>query len=93
VGTVTFDVAEAVREQKAGKIEFRVEKSGILHAPLGKASFQLDQLAENLLAVTEAVLRAKPVVAKGSYLKRVSISTTMGPSIRLDTADLQASLQ
>ncbi len=93
VGTVTFDVAAAVREQKAGKIEFRVEKSGILHAPLGKASFQLDQLAENLLAVTEAVLRAKPVVAKGSYLKRVSISTTMGPSIRLDTADLQASLQ
>ncbi len=93
VGTVTFDVAAAVREQKAGKIEFRVDKSGILHAPFGKASFSVDQLSENLLAITEAVMRAKPQVAKGTYLKKVSVSTTMGPGIRLDPSDLQAALQ
>jgi len=93
VGTVTFDVAAAVGEQKAGKIEFRVEKNGILHAPFGKASFSLDQLTENLLAIMGAVLRAKPQVSKGTYLKRVSVSTTMGPSIRLDPADIQSALQ
>ncbi len=93
VGTVTFDIAAAVTEQKAGKIEFRVDKSGILHAPFGKASFSVDQLSENLLAITEAVMRAKPQVAKGTYLKKVSVSTTMGPGVRLDPSDLQAALQ
>lgn len=93
VGTVTFDVGSAVTEQKAGKIEFRVDKSGIIHAPFGKASFPPQQLTENLLAVTEAIMKAKPQVAKGTYLKVVSISTTMGPGIRLDPAALQAGLQ
>jgi large subunit ribosomal protein L1 len=92
VGTVTFDVGAAVSEQKAGKVEFRVDKSGILHAPFGKASFSVDQLSENLLAIAEVVMRAKPQAAKGTYLKKVSISTTMGPGIRLDPSDLQAAL-
>lgn len=92
-GTVSMDVASAVKEQKAGKIEFRVDKNGVLHAPFGKSSFPLDQLTENLLAVMDAVLRAKPQAAKGTYLERVSISTTMGPGIRLDTAHLQAALE
>ncbi len=92
VGTVTFDVGAAVSEQKAGKVEFRVDKNGILHAPFGKASFSVDQLSENLLAIAEVVMRAKPQAAKGPYLKRVSVSTTMGPGIRLDPSDLQAAL-
>ena len=92
VGTVTFDVGAAVSEQKAGKVEFRVDKNGILHAPFGKASFSVDQLSENLLAIAEVVMRAKPQAAKGTYLKRVSVSTTMGPGIRLDPSDLQADL-
>lgn len=90
VGTVTFDVGAAVSEQKAGKVEFRVDKNGILHAPFGKVSFSVDQLSENLLAIAEVVMRAKPQVAKGTYLKKVSVSTTMGPGIRLDPSDLQA---
>ncbi len=93
VGTVTQDVGRAVSEQKAGKIEFRVDKNGIVHVPFGRASFAAEQLADNLVAVTEAVLKAKPQSSKGTYLKKVSISTTMGPGIRLDTADLQASVQ
>ena len=93
VGTVTFDIAAAVGEQKAGKIEFRVDKNGILHAPFGKASFSVDQLCENLLAIAEAVMRAKPQVSKGVYLKKVSVSTTMGPGVHLDPSDLQAALQ
>ena len=92
VGTVTFDVGAAVSEQKAGKVEFRVDKNGILHAPFGKASFSVDQLSENLLAIAEVVMRAKPQAAKGTYLKKVSVSTTMGPGIRLDPSDLQAAL-
>jgi len=92
VGTVTFEVGAAVSEQKAGKVEFRVDKNGILHAPFGKASFSVDQLSENLLAIAEVVMRAKPQAAKGTYLKKVSISTTMGPGIRLDPSDLQAAL-
>jgi large subunit ribosomal protein L1 len=92
VGTVTFDLAQAVQEQKAGKIEFRVDKNGIVHAPFGRASFPIDHLAENLLTVMDAVLKARPQVAKGTYVTKVSISTTMGPGIRLDPADLQAAL-
>ncbi len=92
VGTVTFEVARAVRELKAGKIEFRVEKGGIVHVPFGKASFGAERLSENLAAVIDAILKARPQVAKGIYLKRVSISTTMGPGIKLDPGTLQAEL-
>jgi large subunit ribosomal protein L1 len=90
VGTVTFDVGRAVREQKAGKIEFRVDKAGIVHVPFGKASFGADRLRENLLAVIEALVKAKPASAKGNYLKKVSISTTMGPGIKVEPAELSA---
>ena len=92
VGTVTQDIGRAVSEQKAGKIEFRVDKNGIVHAPFGKLSFSKEQLGANLLSVTEAIVRAKPASAKGVYMKKVSISSTMGPGIRLDPADLQAQL-
>ena len=92
VGTVTFDVGRAVAEQKAGKVEFRVDKAGIVHLPFGKASFGAGKLQENLLAVVDAIVKARPQVAKGTYLKKVSISTTMGPGVRLDPNDLQAAL-
>lgn len=92
VGTVTQDIGRAVAEQKAGKIEFRVDKNGIVHAPFGKLSFTSEQLGANLLSITEAIVRAKPASAKGVYMKKVSISSTMGPGIRLDPADLQAQL-
>lgn len=92
VGTVTQDIARAVAEQKAGKIEFRVDKNGIVHAPFGKLSFSKEQLGANLKSVTEALVKAKPASAKGTYMKKVTISSTMGPGIRLDAADLQAQL-
>ena len=92
VGTVTQDVGRAVSEQKAGKIEFRVDKNGIVHVPFGKSSFDADKLVANLLAITDAIVKAKPQTSKGTYLKKMSISTTMGPGIRLDTADAQAAL-
>jgi large subunit ribosomal protein L1 len=90
VGTVTFEVGRAVREQKAGKIEFRVDKAGIVHVPFGKASFGADKLRENLTAVLEAIVKAKPASAKGNYLKKVAISTTMGPGIKVDTGAFTA---
>ncbi len=90
VGTVTFELDKAVRELKAGKIEFRVDKAGIVHARFGKASFSKEKLRENLLAVADAVLKAKPPAAKGTYLQKVSISSTMGPGIRIDPAVFQA---
>jgi len=86
VGTVTADVARAVRESKAGKVEFRAEKAGIVHAPIGKASFDAKKLQDNVTALIETIIKAKPATAKGVYLKGVSISTTMGPGIRLDAA-------
>ncbi|MBR8661374.1 MULTISPECIES: 50S ribosomal protein L1 [Bacillales] len=82
-GTVTFDVAKAVNEIKAGKIEYRVDKAGNIHAPIGKVSFDTEKLAENLAALTEALNRAKPAAAKGVYMKNVSISSTMGPGVRV----------
>ncbi|CAJ1004505.1 50S ribosomal protein L1 [Brevibacillus aydinogluensis] len=82
-GTVTFDVAKAVNEIKAGKIEYRVDKAGNIHAPIGKVSFDTEKLAENLVALTEALNRAKPAAAKGVYMKNVSISSTMGPGVRV----------
>lgn len=83
-GTVTPDVGRAVKEVKAGKIEFRVDKTGNLHAPIGKVSFATEQLVENLQAFMEAVLKAKPAAAKGAYVRSVTVSSTMGPGVRLD---------
>lgn len=85
-GTVTMDVAKAVKEIKAGKIEFRVDKTGNVHAPIGKASFSADQLAANLTAFVETIVRAKPASAKGMYLRTATVSSTMGPGVRLDLA-------
>jgi len=85
-GTVTFDIARAVSELKAGKIDFRVEKAGIVHAPLGKVSFGPEKLVENLVSFLERVIRLKPASSKGIYLKGIAISTTMGPGIRVDTS-------
>ena len=85
-GTVTMDVARAVKELKAGKIEFRVDKSGIVHAPIGKKSFPADALAENLQTFMEAIVRAKPAAAKGHYIRSVTVSSTMGPGVPLDPA-------
>jgi large subunit ribosomal protein L1 len=88
VGTVTFDIARAVRETKAGKVEFRIDKGGVVHAPFGKVSFGTDRLAENAQAILDAVVRAKPASAKGTYLKNIAISTTMGPGIKVDAAQV-----
>jgi large subunit ribosomal protein L1 len=90
VGTVTFDIGKAVKETKAGKAEFRVEKEGILHVPVGKASFSVEQLKENVATLIEAVLKAKPASAKGAYIKSAAISSTMGPGVKLDVNDLAA---
>jgi large subunit ribosomal protein L1 len=90
VGTVTADIARAVREQKAGKVEFRVEKAGIVHVPFGKASFEAQKLRENFSAIMEVIYKAKPQTAKGVYVKNVTVSTTMGPGIKLDLAELAA---
>ena len=88
VGTVTFDVANAVKEMKAGRAEFRVDKAGIIHVPIGKASFDDQKLVENLGALMELIMRLKPSTSKGVYLKRATISSTMGPGIPLDTSAL-----
>ena len=85
-GTVTMDVAKAVREIKAGKIEFRVDKTGNVHAPVGKVSFSADQLAANVQAFLDTIVRAKPAAAKGTYIRSATISSTMGPGVPLDTA-------
>ncbi|GIP41509.1 50S ribosomal protein L1 [Paenibacillus sp. J31TS4] len=83
-GTVTFDVAKAVQEIKAGKIEYRLDRAGQIHAPIGKVSFNEQQLSENLRALVEALVRSKPAAAKGIYLKGAAISSTMGPSVKLN---------
>ena len=88
-GTVTFEVAKAISDIKAGKVEFRVDKAGVVHAPLGKLSFAADQLKENTLSLLDAVLRAKPSAAKGKYVKGISLSSTMGPGLRIDEGVLQ----
>ena len=89
VGTVTMDVAKAVREVKAGKVEFRVEKAGIVHVPIGKRSFGADRLIENAHALLSSLLRAKPAAAKGNYMQSVAVSTTMGPGVRIDPATVR----
>ena len=85
-GTVTFDVATAVRETKAGKVEYRVDKTGVIHVPLGKVSFDTDKLRDNAAALLEAVVRAKPATAKGKYVKKVNLAATMSPGVLLDEA-------
>ncbi|MCU0557055.1 MAG: 50S ribosomal protein L1 [Deltaproteobacteria bacterium] len=84
-GTVTFDVAKAVSELKAGKIDFRVEKAGIVHVPMGKVSFGAQKILENLTAFLETIVRIKPASAKGTYLRTIAVSTTMGPGIKIDS--------
>ncbi len=86
LGTVTFDVTQAVRDLKAGKVEFRVDKTGIIHCPVGKKSFEDAKLEENLHALIDAVVKAKPAAAKGKYLKSAYLSTTMSPSVKLDVS-------
>lgn len=93
VGTVTMDIGRAVEEAKSGKIEYRVEKAGIVHAPVGRVSFEVDKLRENVLSLVDVLVKAKPSSAKGTYLKKVSISSTMGAGINLDVSDLQAQLR
>ena len=89
-GTVTMDVGKAVKEVKAGKIEFRVDKAGILHATVGKASFEPNQLAENIHAFLTTVVRLKPATAKGAYIKSIALSSTMGPSVMIDRGQVTA---
>lgn len=92
VGTVTFEVGKAVKESKAGKVEFRVEKAGIVHAPAGKVSFEPEKLQGNILAIVEALVKAKPSAAKGTYIKKISLSSTMGPGINLDITDVTSQI-
>ncbi|MDO9183874.1 MAG: 50S ribosomal protein L1 [Bacteriovorax sp.] len=87
LGTVTVDVAAAVKEQKAGKVEYRTEKNGIIHVPIGKISFTPEQLKQNYTTVLSAIVRAKPTSAKGTYIKSLTLSTTMGPGIKIDTVE------
>lgn len=88
-GTVTFDIAKAVGELKAGKIDFRVEKAGIVHAPMGKVSFGAEKLSQNITAFLETIMRLKPSTSKGAYLRSIAVSTTMGPGIRVEMASIK----
>jgi large subunit ribosomal protein L1 len=90
VGTVTMNVTQAVKDAKGGAVEFRVEKAGIVHGGIGKASFAADKLAENIRAFADAVVKAKPAGAKGTYVKGIAISSTMGPGVKIDPATLAA---
>jgi large subunit ribosomal protein L1 len=89
-GTVTFDIGKAVREIKAGKVEFRVDKTGIIHAPVGKASFATERLVENAQVLLESIIKAKPAAAKGKYMKSMTLSSTMGPGVKIDTATVES---
>jgi large subunit ribosomal protein L1 len=89
-GTVTTDIAKAVKEIKAGKVEFRVDKTGIVHAPVGKTSFNEAALIANAHALVDSVVKAKPSAAKGKYLKSITVSSTMGPGVRIDTTTVEA---
>lgn len=88
-GTVTYDIKKAVQDLKAGKIDFRVEKAGIVHSPMGKVSFGAEKLMENIVSFMEAIIHNKPASSKGTYIKSIAISTTMGPGINVDTADVK----
>ncbi|MGO9622038.1 MAG: 50S ribosomal protein L1 [Desulfobaccales bacterium] len=89
VGTVTFDVAKAVDELKGGKVEFRVDRAGVVHAPVGKASFGAEKLLQNLASLMDALVRLKPATSKGAYMKGIYVSTTMGPGIPVDSSDVK----
>lgn len=89
VGTVTFDLERAIKEIKAGKVEFKVEKAGIIHLPMGKVSFGFDRLLENVKTLLEVILRAKPPTSKGVYLRSIALSTTMGPGIKIDPLNVR----
>jgi large subunit ribosomal protein L1 len=88
-GTVTFDLTRAIDELKAGKIDFRVEKAGIVHAPMGRVSFGVEKIVQNITAFLETILRLKPASSKGTYLKGIALSTTMGPGVRIDAAHVK----
>jgi large subunit ribosomal protein L1 len=88
LGTVTFDISKAVKEIKSGKVEYKAEKAGIVHVPIGKASFDADKIYENAKAVIDSIIKSKPSTSKGKYLKKLSISSTMGPGIRVDISSL-----
>ena len=92
-GTVTMDIAKAIKEIKAGKVEFRVDKTGIIHAPVGKTSFAVNSLVDNAHALVESIVKAKPSAAKGKYLKSVTVSSTMGPGIRIDTTNIDVAVK
>jgi large subunit ribosomal protein L1 len=87
-GTVTFDVARAIREIRQGKVEYKVEKAGIVHVPVGKASFDVAKLHENALSILDSIMKAKPAAAKGTYVRSVSVSATMGPGVKIDPASI-----
>jgi large subunit ribosomal protein L1 len=91
-GTVTFEIARAVKEIKAGKVEFRLDKTGIIHSPIGKISFSAQQLAGNAQALLAAIIKAKPAAAKGKYIKRITLTSTMGPGILIDHAEAEAAV-
>ncbi len=90
VGTVTMDVGRAVQEAKSGKVEYRVEKAGIIHAPVGKVSFDAQKLHENVMSLVEALVKAKPATSKGTYLRKICLSSTMGPGVNIDVPGVQA---
>ena len=92
VGTVTFDVATAVAELKAGKVEFRVEKAGIVHTPVGKVSFGAEKIKDNIVALLEMIMKLKPASSKGVYMRSLAISTTMGPGVKIDPVDIRGVL-
>jgi large subunit ribosomal protein L1 len=92
-GTVSTDIAKAVKEIKAGKVEFRVDKTGIIHAPVGKSSFASELLVANAQALVDSIVKAKPSAAKGKYLKSVTVSSTMGPGVRIDTANIDLAVK
>jgi large subunit ribosomal protein L1 len=91
-GTVTFEIAKAVAEIKAGKVEFRVDKTGIIHSPVGKISFDAIKIADNARSLLAAILKAKPAAAKGKYVKRVTLTSTMGPGIQINEEEVEAAL-
>lgn len=93
VGTVTFDLERAIKEIKAGKVEFKVEKAGVVHVPVGKVSFGLNRLLDNIKILLEVILRAKPPTSKGVYLRSIALSTTMGPGIKIDPGQIRGTLK
>jgi len=92
-GTVTLDIAKAVKDAKAGKVEFRADKQGMIHCPIGKIQFSHEDLVKNFGTLADAVLRAKPSSAKGTYVKSIYLTTTMGPGIKVDSRNLQAEVK